>query len=390
MFTRINSTLRTAVSTACLALLLLSLAGFTPTPPPTSGDITARITQVDTSRFPVVTAYVSVTSAAGEPVAVSPSQITLQENGSPMEIDEISAAGDIGPLATMLVIDTSGSMNHGGKLEAARAAAQAYVDQARQDDLIGILSFNTDIELVQPLTRDKPALLKAIDGLRAKNDTAMYDALDQAMGVLAPVDGRKAIIVLTDGLDNRSKLHPLELANRVGSAGLTISTIGLGDPTQNQGAITSLDEAGLKALAREAGGEYGYANDADSLAGLYARYGRALQSEYAVTYTSPSNLRDGVNRALSVSLASGPASAANPVRYNPGGLVPEVAQPASWLVFGSLLAGLLVLLAAPFIFQWIFSRRDTAGKKAGRVKLASAPPAPRKAKSTTSKVKLKS
>lgn len=374
---------------AFLSVLLVALTGFTPTPPPAEDDLVVRITQVDTTQFPQVQVYVSVTNSAGEPVAISPSQIELQENGQPVKPDEIHGSGDIGPLATMLVIDTSGSMNSGGKLEAAKAAARAYVDQSRSEDLIGILIFNTRVEYVQPLTKDRQKLLEAIDGLKALDDTAMYDALDKAMELIQPIEGRKAIIVMTDGLDNRSKISPLELIQRVGTQGLTISTIGLGDPTHSKGTITALDEAGLKALAREAGGEYGYANDAESLRNLYERYGRALQSEYVISYTSPSELRDGVNRALSVSLASG--SAVAPVKYNPGGLIPEVVKPASWMLFAGLVVGLLLLLIVPLVLVRLFFARGSAGEQpsAGRIKLEAAGTAPKKPRSGGNKVKLK-
>lgn len=375
-----------------LAGLLLSLAGFTPTPPPPGGDVSARITQVDTAQFPRVTAYVSVTDAAGEPVAVSPSQLKLLENGRPIAADDISGAGDIGPLATILVIDTSGSMNSGGKLQAAKSAARSYIEDAREDDLIGILSFNTEVQYVQPLTKDRAALLEAISALRARNDTAMYDALAQAMELVGAVEGRRAIIVMTDGLDNRSVLSSPELVQTLSAAGLTVSTIGLGDPTHSQGAVTSLDETGLKALATEAGGQYGYASDAESLQGLYERFGRALQSEYVITYTSPSSLRDGVNRALSVELASGAgSSAASPISYNPGGLVPEVAEPASWTLFAALVIGLLLLLFAPLLigrFSRSSGNADNHEKAPGRVKLEAAPPAPKKTRSSGN-VKLK-
>jgi VWFA-related protein len=392
MSTRLHPLTRAALS----VLLLITLAGFTPTPPPAEdGDsLTARITQVDTEQFPNVTAYVSVVNAAGDPVAINADQIELLENGQPVKVEGVSSAGDTGPLATILVIDTSGSMNSGGKLEAAKAAAKAYVEQARPDDLIGLLSFNTGINYIQPLTKDRDALLAAIGGLKALEDTAMYDALKQAMQLLEPIQGRSAIIVMTDGLDNRSKMSPLELVQKLNAAGLTISTIGLGNPKESQGAITSLDEAGLKALANQAGGQYGYANDAASLTSLYERYGRALQSEYMLTYTSPSDLRDGVNRALTVRLASGAAAEAEPVNFNPGGLVPEVARPASWLLFAGVLVVLLLLVAVPLFFGRLFRRRGEAAEApAGRVKLESAGPPPKKTRAASGsaggKVKLK-
>jgi VWFA-related protein len=363
---------------ACyLVILLLTLCGFAPaqqtTPQP--GSPIARITQVDTSQFPKVTVYISITDASGEPAPVSLSSIQLTENGEVVTPDEISGAGEIGPLTTMLVVDISGSMNSGGKLEAAKDAAIAYVDQARADDQIGLLAFNTQIEYVQPLTNNHQALKDAIESLRAQDDTAMYDALEQAIEYLSSVQGRKAIIVLTDGLDNRSKRSPQEVIQMIGPEGLSISTVGLGDPTQSTGAITSLNEPALKALADEAGGAYGYANDAESLTALYEKLSRALQSEYVITYTSPAKLRDGVNRSLSVALIEsqgGEGFVSTEGRYNPGGLVPEVAQGASWMTFLILLGGLGLLLIIPG-FVMVVTRPFRSQKHAspkGRVKLS--------------------
>lgn len=370
--------------TISLALLiLLTQSGFGPpiqtTPEPQTGvqGLTAQITQVDTSQFPRVTAYVSVTDASGEPVAVSPNQIVLLENGKELKLDEVGSAEDIGPLTTLLVMDISGSMNHGGKLKAAKEAAKAYVDQARTSDQIGLITFNTEIEYEQPLTADRRKMISEIHGLTAKNDTAMYDALAEGIAILESVPGRKAIIVLTDGLDNRSKMSPQQVLQLIGPQGLSISVIGLGDPSQSTGAITSLDEPGLLAFAEQAGGLYGYANDAESLRLLYQKYGRALQSEYIVGYTSPSKLRDGVNRALNASLRDSVGlldSGQSSVSYNPGGLVPEVAQPASWFLFLALIIGLVLLLFVPFLLGFIRSRdrgkkEDKGGEKKGGVHL---------------------
>ncbi len=214
---------------ACLTLVMLfTQTGFGPAPQTTpeagietqAGSPLATITQVDTSQFPVVTVYVSVTDANGEPVPVNPNQIVIMENGEEMAIDNVGGADDIGPLATLLVIDISGSMNHGGKLKAAQAAAQAYVDQARTSDQIGLVTFNTEIKYEQPLTSDRRKMIQAIKGLQAEEDTAMYDALAEGIDILESVAGRKAIIVMTDGLDNRSKMSPQQVLQLIGPQGL--------------------------------------------------------------------------------------------------------------------------------------------------------------------------
>jgi len=334
-----------------------------------------RITQVDTSRFPQVTVYISVTNADGAPVGVDPNRIQIYENGQLVQSEQISGSGEIGPLTTLLVMDVSGSMNNANKLEAARAAAQAYVAQMRPGDQAGLIAFNTQVTYVQPITSDRQALSGAIQALRAEKDTAMYDALGQAVQILADVPGRKAIIVLTDGLDNVSKTNVDEVIQSIGPSGLSISTIGLGDPDK-LGINSGLNEEALKLLAERAGGVYGYANDPDALRTLYERYGRALQSEYQITYTSPSTLRDGLNRMLTVSLADPTgASVSAQAQYNPGGVLPETARRASWHLFGGLLGGLLVLLLVPGLIS--HGVRALGGsKRRGRVKLSK--PAKRK------------
>lgn len=82
---------------------------------------------------------------------------------------------------------------------------------------------------------------------------------------------------------------------------------------------------------------------------MYERLGRALHSEYVVTYITALPLRDGVNRTLDVRLASSAVVAIQ--RYNPGGVVPEVAQPAPWSLFGLALATLVALLLLPALIR---------------------------------------
>jgi len=351
-----------------LVAVLVCTAGFAPLaasaqdPEP----VNIRITQVDTSQFPKVTVYVSATNANGEPVSVPRSQLVLTENGQEMRLEEIKGVGDNDePLTTLLVMDVSGSMNAAGKLGSAKSAARNYINQTRPNDLIGILAFNTRLNYARPITQNREDLFRALDDLTAKDDTALYDALIEGIKILEGMPGRKTIIALTDGMDNRSKASPKKVIDRIGPEGVSISTIGLGDPEYNKGNLAGLDEAALTYLADHAGGLYGYANDASTLSNLYERYGRALQSEYALTYTSPSTLRDGVNRSLNISLKEGGAAASED-KYNPGGLVPEVSQPASWWLFAGLLVLLAALLALPVILRMLPKAQKQA---AGRVKL---------------------
>lgn len=326
-----------------------------------------RITQVDKSQFPQVTVYVSAMDENGQPVGVDPNTIQISENGQLMQLTDVRGGGgggstEIIPVTTMLVMDISGSMDKNGKLTAAKDAAKLYVSQMRPGDQAGLITYDTQTYYVQPVTADIAALTSAIDGVKTGGDTAMYNALMEAEKNLESVSGRKAIIVLTDGLDNSSQSTAEDVTAAISEGGLTISAIGFGDATAS--GQVGLDEAGLKSLAEQTGGLYSFA-DVQSLSAIYQQYGEALQSEYALTYISPSTLRDGVNRGLSVSLAN--SAVTTDTQYNPGGVLPEVAT-QSWPLFGVILLILLALLALPWLVNRGSELIGNLGKGIGRGK----------------------
>jgi VWFA-related protein len=354
-----------------LSLLGLILISTTITAAAQSGQ-QVRITQVDNSRFPNVTVYVSVTDSAGNPIGVDPATIQISENGQPMQPTEVRGGGDVAggeatPVTTVLVIDISGSMEKGNKIGAAKDAARTYVNGMQGGDQVGIVTFDSNVNEVQPITSDKSALINAIDGLNTGSDTAMYDAILKAAVSLENVQGRKAVLVLSDGMDNQSSSSENNIVDSVGPSGLTVSAIGFGDPSL--GGQSGIDEAGLKSLTGRTGGQYAYVTDASTLTNLYQQYGQSFQSEYAITYVTPSTTRDGVNRGLTVSLAN--AGVSTEGKYNPGGVLPEVTG-QSWSLFAAIALGLLVLLAVPLLFMGGGKLLGGGGGgRKGRIKLAS-------------------
>jgi VWFA-related protein len=352
---------KTNLSITIMTMLLATML-FTPAFAQESdeGDPRVIITQIDTSHFPSVTVYISATDSAGEPVGIDPSRLVIKENGVTIQPDQMQGnAGVVDALTTMLVMDISGSMYTENKLDTAKDAAKAYVEQMRSGDQAGLMSFNTEVVYVQELTSDIGSLNTAIDSLVAENDTAMYDALVEAAYMLDPVAGRKAIIVLTDGMDNVSQSNLNNVIAQIGPSGLSISTVGLGNPEDQNASLAGIDEPALIELANRAGGQYAYANDVEGLTRLYQRYARVMQSEYVITYTSPGELRDGITRQLTVSLSE-TSEAAEAAAYNPGGLVPEVGEPASWSVFLTALAVLLAMLFVPALIGRFVSQASSA------------------------------
>ncbi len=351
---------------------LIFAAGFTTH---VQNPVVLQITQVDTSDFPLVRVYISVRDEKGEPLAINPAKLVLKENGVPINPESIQGADVVNELTSLLVVDVSGSMSFAGKLDAAKQAAKDYFRQLRPDDKAGIVTFNTKVIVVQSVTGDQLALLKGVDKIQARDDTAMYDALMKAVQILNPLAGRKAIIVLTDGMDNASVSTSEDVLKSIGFKGLSISTVGLGIVPEGENPpdiYKGLDQAGLTMLAERAGGRYGFVEDKQSLAQLYDQMRRAMQSEIVITYTTPIALRDGVSRALTVSLADELTGigATGQKNFNPGGLVPEVAQPVSWVTFAIIFVFLLALLVVPMIVRSVGGAASkTKRKKKTRIKL---------------------
>jgi len=359
---------------AALACLLLAAAACQPAPRVESqGDYILQITQIDTTNFPVVDVYVSVQDASGEPQVINTGKLQLLENGQPVQGQSIRGVGEAGPLTTLLVIDNSGSMNFANKLNSAKAVAKQYLAQMRPNDQAGIITFNTKVQTVKEITTDRQALEAAVDGIQARDDTAIYDALLAAVQQLNPLPGRKAIILLTDGMDNRSSALPEDVLGSIGFGGLSISTVGFGEIPEGEedpDAYAGIDETVMRRIAEDAGGRYGYAANESELSALYSQMQRALQSEAVISYTTPLALRDGVLRALTVTLSDRYLGVGGESRtgYNPGGLVPEVAQPASWLTFGIILAILVILLLIPVLYQVVVQRKPAKRKVRIRLK----------------------
>jgi Ca-activated chloride channel family protein len=356
--------------------LALALSLFTALTAYGAGPITITVTQVDTSRFPQIEVYVSVTDAAGNPVRNLPAgAFQLQENGQTLNMTAATRAGEQGPVNSVLVIDHSGSMRLAGKMDGARQAASAFVNLMRAGDRTALIQFDTAIDVLQPLTDDKNALLTSIQKIVPRGNTAIYDALAQSDKILQPITGRKAVILLTDGLDNSSQVPRDAILKEASGSGLSIYTLGVGNKATGARGEDGVDEPVLQSLAGASNGTYAYAPEASLLTDLYQQLSARIQNEYKLTYISPNALHDGVRRNIVV---TAPSAADTRVTYNPGGVIPEVASQAatsSWPLFALALFALLALLFAPAGVT-LARQRAFARKPGSRVKWTGAAPAP--------------
>jgi Ca-activated chloride channel homolog len=292
--------------TALLGLLLLATPMVAQ-----AASYTTQVAQVDLGRYPTVTLYVRVADEVGNAVGgLTRDAFALREDGVPVEISDFAGAG--GPVSAALVIDQSGSMNGAGKLAGAQTAAQTFVAAMRPNDRTALIGFAEQTRMVQPFTNDQAALSAAIGHLDADGGTALYDAVVKGVDALKGENGRRALIVLTDGQDcrvigcddfNGSRNSLEEAIGYARAAGQPVYVIGLGE--KNGGREDGIDEGVLRRIGRESDGEYFYAPDADALAALYARLAGGLHAEYRLRYVSPRPFYDGTRRQIDVAVAGG-------------------------------------------------------------------------------------
>jgi tight adherence protein C len=238
-----------------------------------------KIDQVRATDFPSVTVRFTVSSPRGAPLPVlKPEDFVVTENGQTIgSVLAYPLYQSPTPLAFVIALDISGSMNDEGKLAGAKQASKDFIAQLRPIDQVEVLSFSDQVETVVPFTRNKTTLDRGIDKLVANGNTRLYDATDQAVSDVLRAPGTRVVVVLTDGQDTTSQA-PLAGALDLAKQGqVPIYTIGLG---------SDASDAVLTRMADETLGRYFKAPKAADLAAVFKLLAQDVQNEYELTYFS--------------------------------------------------------------------------------------------------------
>jgi len=189
----------------------------------------------------------------------------------------------------MLAVDVSRSMAaqdfpRGSRLQVAREVVEKFI-RARKADRIGLVAFAGAPLLVSPLTLDRDFLLESLHSLRTgeiEDGTAIGLALAEAVSNLSSSRTSRVIILLTDGVNNRGELAPLDAARMASGAGVKVYTVGVGkkgvasipiEMGTGAGIIrksVSVDEETLRRIAEITGGRFFRATDPEGLRGIFS------------------------------------------------------------------------------------------------------------------------
>ena len=242
---------------------------------------TARVN----TRDPGFTARATAFVVALAPIVTDPSgnyilgltrpDFTVLDNDRPQQIETFEAVDS--PLAAILVLDISASMQP--KLDDATRAARAFVKALKPDDRVGLLTFNSGIVGSVALTLDRAPVLAAIEAARPDGETALYDAIATALRSLKAVRQRKAVVVFTDGEDNRSRLSVDQVIEMARASEVSLYAIAQVSPE------TSPVTRFLNRLAGETGGRSYAIGHIRKLADTFASIVTELRSQYFLTYT---------------------------------------------------------------------------------------------------------
>ena len=206
---------------------------------------------------------------------------TILDDGVPRRIETFDATDS--PLSAVLVLDVSGSMLY--KIEEARRSAHAFVDALKPEDEVALMTFSSTIVGWVPFTRQRDAIHAEIDASRTEGETALYDATGQALKRLKPLKRRKAVILFTDGEDNRSRLSVEQVIGIARASEVSIYSVAQG--LDERTTLRSF----LDQLADQTGGRSYFIGSIEKLSETFKRILTELKSQYFLTYTPRPGLR---------------------------------------------------------------------------------------------------
>lgn len=282
----------------------------------------------------IVRVNVGVVDPRGRPITtLDRSEFTVFEDGEKQEISRFEAAS--APFSVVMLLDMSGStksFRQNIKLSAAR-----FLDALDPNDRVAVVEFYSKINLLNDFTTNRTTAAQSIAVANGAGDTDLYKALLFSLDRLSKEESRrKAIVVLTDGVDtdmrdaDRKLLSTVQpeavlsalrpeasetlnrILNRSDLQGVTIYPLALptgdparlADPTPMQIALFSTARARLKLIAERTGGTLNEIERLDQMARLYAAVAADLRTLYTIEYQPKNARRDGKWRTIKVDVSN--------------------------------------------------------------------------------------
>ena len=236
----------------------------------------------------------TATDAEGRYLNLTAEDLEIVENGVPQQVETFQEA--VQPVSIVLALDSSGSMK---KKEAdVVASAREFIHALRPQDRLALVLFADRPVFAHDLSENREFAADALDDYKAIGGTALYDALSDSLIRLKRAEGRRVVVVMTDGRDENnpgtgpgSVRRLPDVLKHVKDSGALVFAIGLG---------TNVDQAVLSEIADRSGGRAFFPIDVMNLPGEYRRVVDDLRRRYVLGYTSSHIQRDGSWRDVEI------------------------------------------------------------------------------------------
>jgi Ca-activated chloride channel family protein len=277
---RVNPVVRLLAPSAAIGVLMLGLSLAAQQPTFRSG-----------SR--VVPSYVTVTDDSNRLVTdLTREDFEVFDNGRLQELTIFD--NEVRPLSVVVMLDTSISMTH--RLKDLYAGAEQFLLRLLPHDKATVGGFNDKIEFASEFTSNRDSLISALKHLDFGNETHLYDAVYASLDELEKVEGRKVILLFTDGADFGSRQGPGRAVTRARDSEVMIYGIGLETEFFNgQSFVRSKPDSILTRFANETGGGYFDLKKNADLNTAFTRIAQELRSQYLLGF-SPASLDGKVHR----------------------------------------------------------------------------------------------
>jgi Ca-activated chloride channel family protein len=259
------------------ALAVVCLAGATVA----SGQFSSQVNLVEV--------YATVTDSAGHVVPdLSRDDFEVLEDGERQAVSTFTA-GEF-PLSVAVALDRSFSMR-GAPLAAAKSAARLFLGELRTADQAMVVAIGSEIETVAPLSTDRQAQYAAIESLDRWGTTSLHDAVVASIDSIQPTEGRRALILLSDGDDRYSKATQADVLAHARQSDVMVYPIALGERRPPLFAE----------LAALTGGRSAFVRDVRTLPETLKNVAAELRHQYLLGYTPSRPLDDhGEWRSITV------------------------------------------------------------------------------------------
>ena len=223
------------------------------------------------------------------------------------------------PMTVCLVIEWSGLFQQywSETWYQTLTAAYGFLETLKPEDYVAVVAYDLRPEILTDFTTDKREVYRAMQRLRiaAYSESNLFDAIVDTAERMADIEGRKAIVLISSGMDTFSKLNFGQTRRRLQMAGVPIYAIGLMqalrewyDARGYLGPIARLDflqaDNQMRTFAKETGGMAFFPRFYGEFPTIFANIAQALRNQYTITYSPTNQARDGSFRKIKVELVN--------------------------------------------------------------------------------------